>query len=80
MSDLSPDDIVTARGNIEGASYSGCEGWHTWHISEVEVTGPRKDIRRLMLEKEKETQAQASTYTRRDIDWDESARVLRRPF
>lgn len=80
MSDPSPDDIVTARGTIEGASYSGCEGWRTWHISGVEVTGPRKDISRLMLEKEKEVQAQAPTFTRRDIHWDEDAQVLRRPF
>jgi len=80
MSEPSLDDIVTVNGNIEGASYSGCEGWHTWHISRVEVTGPRKDIRRLMQEKEKEVQAQAPTYTRREIDWDEDARALRRPL
>lgn len=80
MSDPSPDDVVTARGNLEGASYSGCEGWHTWYIGRVEVTGPRNDIRRLMQAKEREVQAQAPTYTRRDIEWDEDARALRGPF
>ncbi|KWU19045.1 hypothetical protein [Burkholderia cenocepacia] len=69
MQNADGNDVVTVRGSIEGASYSGCEGWHSWYIGPVEVTGPRQSIQRLKRAKEAEVRAQGSQFSRRDIEW-----------